>query len=122
MIVLAVCVRPEIEKTNDFLVPNREESAAPFRFRETLENRRLLSHRTGAKTKKIGKAFRKLLHKATTGIASAAKTYMKNGLMYGSFDLSTEKKVFSGNGVAVPRIGRGGLHSRELVQWLSEWV
>jgi hypothetical protein len=87
----------------------------PFTFRDTEDNVR---HFTFAEWTLRKTAY----YGAVTPIASAAKTYMKNGLMYGSFDLSTEKKVFSGNGVAVPRIGRGGLHSRELVQWLSEWV
>lgn len=60
---------------------------------------------------------------AVDPIVSAAKTYMRSGLMYGYFNLSTDKRSFGANNVAIPVIRRGGSHASGLfAHWLAEFV
>ena len=59
---------------------------------------------------------------AVDPIVSAAKTYMRSGLMYGSFNMSTDKRTFGANNVAIPVIKRGKQNTQSFVEWLAEFV
>lgn len=53
-------------------------------------------------------------------ILTAAGTYYRSGLRNGSFILTTQKKMFSGNAVHGPKVVRGTKHDPKFIQWLSD--
>lgn len=90
----------------------------PYRFRDNSDGEETEKFYAFAQWKIRNTAY----YRAVDPINSASKTYMRNGLMYGSFKLSTEKAVFNGNAVAVPKVSRGGQHPLPFVQWLAEFI
>ena len=61
-------------------------------------------------------------YRAADYINTAARTYLRSGLLFGSFNLFSDKAVFNGNTVAVPKIVRGTPNHRDLVNWLAEFI
>ena len=47
--------------------------------------------------------------------------YYRDGLHNGTFLLSTEKAVFSGKTVYVPKVRRGARNDEKFVEWLQEF-
>ena len=91
----------------------------PYRFRDILEDgTEVTSNYSFASWKIKNTAY----YRAVDPINSAAKSYMRSGLMYGSFRLGTEKQVFGVNTVAVPKVSRGIPHKMPFVQWLAEFI
>ena len=52
-------------------------------------------------------------------ILTAAGTYYRHGLRNGSFLLTTQKRMFSGNAVHGPKVVRGKKHDEKFVNWLA---
>ena len=90
----------------------------PYRFRDPASEDEVEKNFAFAQWTIRNTAYRR----AVEPMVSASKTYMRSGLMYGSFKLTSDKVVMNGNQVAVPKIGRGAEHSRPFVQWLSEFI
>ena len=65
-----------------------------------------------------GVAYRR----AAVPIFTAATMYYRDGLRNGSFQLTTEKQVFSGNTVFCPKVTRGERHAKGFVDWLAEFA
>ena len=60
--------------------------------------------------------------RAAKQIITAATMYYRSGLKTGSFIMTTEKAVFGGNTVGVPRVLRGSFHGAEFTVWLGEFA
>tara|TARA_Y100001963_G_scaffold54728_1_gene76573 strand:- start:7647 stop:8363 length:717 start_codon:yes stop_codon:yes gene_type:complete len=60
--------------------------------------------------------------RAAKPIITAATMYYRAGLKTGTFLLSTEKEVFNGNTVAVPRVVRGLPNSKGFIEFLGEFA
>lgn len=65
-----------------------------------------------------GVAYRR----AAVPIFTAATMYYRDGLRNGSFNVTTEKQVFSGNTVFCPKVTRGERHTKAFVEWLGEFA
>ena len=65
-----------------------------------------------------GVAYRR----AAVPIFTAATMYYRDGLRNGSFQLTTEKQVFSGNTVFCPKVTRGERHDKAFVEWLGDFA
>ena len=65
-----------------------------------------------------GVAYRR----AAVPIFTAATMYYRDGLRNGSFNVTTEKQVFSGNTVFCPKVTRGERHDKAFVDWLGEFA
>ena len=64
-----------------------------------------------------GVAYRR----AAVPIFTASTMYYRDGLRQGSFNLITEKAVFSGNTVFCPKVTRGARHDKAFVDWLADF-
>lgn len=65
-----------------------------------------------------GVAYRR----AAVPIFTAATMYYRDGLRNGSFNVTTEKQVFSGNTVFCPKVTRGERHDAKFVEWLGDFA
>ena len=65
-----------------------------------------------------GVAYRR----AAVPIFTAATMYYRDGLRNGSFNLTTEKQVFSGNTVFCPKVTRGERHDKGFIAWLADFA
>lgn len=60
-------------------------------------------------------------NRAAKPIITAVSMYYREGIRTGSFTLRTEKAVFNGNTVAVPKVIRANANPEEFVVWLGEF-
>jgi len=59
--------------------------------------------------------------RAAVPIFTAARMYYRDGLQKGTFLLSTDKAVFGGKTVHVPKIRRGNRNTDEFTEWLQDF-
>lgn len=86
-----------------------DKSAFPYEYKK--------SNYAFALWKIKGVAYRR----AAVPIFTASTMYYRDGLRSGSFNLITEKAVFSGNTVFCPKVTRGSRHDKAFVEWLRDF-
>ena len=90
-------------------IKGEDESVFPFEFGD--------SNYAFALWRIKGTAYKR----AAVPIFTAARMYYREGLNTGTFQLTTDKAVFGGKTVHVPKLRRGAKNDAEFVEWLKDF-